>query len=164
MPYPNTLIFVDFPSSDPEASAEFYRAVFGWEVEPRPADVFYRIVPGQNFTIDDDGTQGPTGNLHMGIYNAANARPYPDPAGSDPRELSTGGRVARVWILVSDDDSMERILDEAVSRGATELWRNHYWAEFNGFCGAFRDPWGNELVLWVKGGPDPQIPEGWTNE
>ncbi len=78
--------------------------------------------------------------------------------------LSPGGRVARTWVLVSDDDSIERILDEAVKRGATELWRNHYWAEFNGFCGAFRDPWGNELVLWVKGGNDPQIPEGWTNE
>jgi predicted enzyme related to lactoylglutathione lyase len=30
MAYPNTLIFVDFPSTDPEASAEFYSAVFGW--------------------------------------------------------------------------------------------------------------------------------------
>jgi len=24
MPYPNTLIFVDFPSTDPEATARFY--------------------------------------------------------------------------------------------------------------------------------------------
>ncbi len=30
MPYPNTLIFVDFPSSDPAASAAFYAEVFGW--------------------------------------------------------------------------------------------------------------------------------------
>ena len=32
------------------------------------------------------------------------------------------------------------------------LWRDHYWAEFNGFNSAFQDPWGNTLVLWSKGG------------
>ena len=74
------------------------------------------------------------------------------------------GRTARTWILVSDDDSLDRILDEAESRGAEILWRNHYWAEFNGFNGAFVDPWGNTFVLWVKGGDDPQVPEGWTRE
>lgn len=164
MTYPNTLIFVDFPSSDPAASAAFYEAVFGWEVEPRPADVFYRIVPGQNFQIDDDGTQGPTGNLHMGIHDAANARPHPDPDGVEPRELSDGGRTTRVWILVSEDDSIERIMSEAISRGATELWRDHYWAEFNGFNAAFLDPWGNTFVLWTKGGDSPVIPKGFTDE
>lgn len=169
MTYPNTLIFVDFPSSEPEASAEFYAAVFGWEVEPRPANVFHRIVPGQNFQVGDPDEQGhveqgPTGNLHMGIFNAANARPHPDPAGVEPRELATGGHTARTWILVSDDDSIERILGEAESRGAEILWRNHYWKEFNGFCGAFVDPWRNTFVLWVKGGDNPQIPEGWTGE
>ena len=163
MAYPNTLIFVDFPSTDPAASAEFYTAVFGWVCEPRPADVFYRIVPGQNFKVDD-GSQGPTGNLHMGIYNVANARPHPDTDGVDPRHTAQDGRTTRVWILVSDDDESDRILDEAVKRGATELWRNHYWAEFNGFNAAFADPWGNTFVLWTKGGDDPQIPEGWTNE
>ena len=80
VPYPNTLIFVDFPSTDPAASAEFYAAVLGWEVEPRPAESFYRIVPGQTFLLDD-GSPGPTGNLHIGIFNVANARPHPDPAG-----------------------------------------------------------------------------------
>jgi hypothetical protein len=162
MAYPNTLIFVDFPSTDPVASAEFYGAVFGWEVEPRPAGVFHRIVPGQNFLVD--GEQGPTGNLHMGIFHAANARPHPEPDGAGPRELSAGGHTVRTWILVSDDDSSERIMSEALSRGATELWRNHYWAEFNGFSDAFVDPWGNTLILWTKGGDDPQIPEGWTRE
>jgi predicted enzyme related to lactoylglutathione lyase len=58
MPYPNTLIFVDLPSTDPAASAAFYEAVFGWEVEPRPEGVFHRIVPGQNFQLDD-GSPGP---------------------------------------------------------------------------------------------------------
>ena len=36
MAYPNTLIFVDFPSTDPEATAQFYAEVFGWQVEGRP--------------------------------------------------------------------------------------------------------------------------------
>ena len=56
------------------------------------------------------------------------------------------------------------MLDTAVKLGATELWRRHYWAEFNGFNSAFTDPWGNTLVLWTKGGSDPVVPEGWTRE
>lgn len=162
MTYPNTLIFVDLPSTDPEASGRFYNEVFGWEVEPRPAGVFHRIVPGQNFLVD--GEQGPTGNLHMGIFNVANARPHPNPEGADPRELSTGGHSARIWILVSDDDDSDAIMDRAAERGAQELWRHHYWKEFNGFNSAFQDPWGNTFVLWTKGGDDPQVPEGWTRE
>jgi predicted enzyme related to lactoylglutathione lyase len=160
--YPNTLIFVDFPSTDPEASARFYAEVFGWEVEPRPAGVFHRIVPGNNFLVD--GAPGPTGNLHMGIFNAANARPHPDPDGAAPRDVSHEGHTVRVWVLVSDDDSSDAIMERAMERGATELWRNHYWKEFNGFNAAFKDPWGNTLILWTKGGDDPQIPEGWTGE
>jgi catechol 2,3-dioxygenase-like lactoylglutathione lyase family enzyme len=162
MTYPNTLIFVDFPSDDPEASARFYEAVFGWEVEPRPAGVFHRIVPGQNFLVD--GEQGPTGNLHMGIYNVANARPHPSDDGVEPRHLSRDGRTVRVWVLVSDDDNADRIMGVAVANGATELWRHHYWKEFNGFNDAFMDPWGNTIILWTKGGDDPQIPAGFTRE
>lgn len=162
MTYPNTLIFMDFPSDDPERSATFYNEVFGWEVEPRPAGVFHRIVPGQNFLVD--GEQGPTGNLHMGIYNVANARPHPDTAGVEPRNLSSDGRTVRVWILVSDDDSAEAIMERALARGATELWRHHYWKEFNGFNDAFMDPWGNTLILWTKGGDNPTLPEGYTGE
>jgi catechol 2,3-dioxygenase-like lactoylglutathione lyase family enzyme len=163
MPSPNTLIFVDFPSDDPEASANFYAEVFGWEVEGRPAGVFHRAVPGGHFPLED-GSPSPIGNLHMGIYNVNNARPHPDPAGVEPRELSRSGRTARTWILVADDDTEDRILDTAERLGATILWRNHYWAEFNGFSGAFIDPWGNTLITWTKGGDNPVVPEGWTAE
>jgi catechol 2,3-dioxygenase-like lactoylglutathione lyase family enzyme len=163
MTYPNTLIFVDFPSSEPSATAAFYAEVFGWEVEGRPEGVFHRAVPGQHFLLDD-GTPSPIGNLHLGIYNVANARPHPDPAGVEPRALSQDGRTVRIWILVSDDDSQDRILDTAERLGASILWRDHYWAEFNGFNGAFLDPWGNTVVLWTKGGPEPQIPDGFTRE
>ena len=118
---------------------------------------------GQHFLLDD-GTPSPIGNLHLGIHNVANARPHPDPEGVEPRELSAGGRTVRTWILVSEDDSQERILSTAERLGATILWRDHYWAEFNGFNSAFLDPWGNTLVLWTKGGDNPQIPDGFTRE
>lgn len=163
MTYPNTLIFVDIPADDPEAAGRFYAEVFGWEVEGRPTGVFHRIVPGQNF-LRSDGSASDIGNLHLGIYNSNNARPHPDPEGVEPREVASGGRTVRVWILVSDDDTQDRILDTAEKLGATILWRNHYWKEFNGFNGAFLDPWGNTIVLWTKGGDDPQIPEDFTRE
>ncbi len=163
MAQPNTLIFVDFPSDDTVAASDFYAKVFGWTLEGRPTGVFHRAVPGGYFPLDD-GSDSPVGNLHLGIYDAGNARPHPDPAGVEPRHVNRDGRGLRVWILVSDDDNEDAILDRAIANGATELWRHHYWAEFNGFNGAFRDPWGTEVILWTKGGDDPQIPEGWTNE
>jgi len=163
MAYPNTLIFVDFATDDPAAAGKFYAEVFGWENDARPAGVYHRMVPGQNF-LNSDGTQSDVGNLHMGIFDAKNARPHPDPTGVEPRSLAKDGRKARVWIMVSDDDSHERILSTAVKLGAEIMWRDHYWSEFNGFNHAFRDPWGNEIILWVKAGDDPQIPDNYTKE
>jgi len=106
----------------------------------------------------------PREKLSLGIYDVANARPHPDPAGVEPRHLSKDGRTLRLWILVSDDDSEEAILARAEKHGAKILWRDHYWAEFNGFNGAFEDPWGNTIVCWTKGGPNPVIGEGKTSE
>ncbi len=163
MTIPNSLIFVDLASDNPQSSAEFYAEVFGWEVEGRPPNVFHRIVPGGQFK-NPDGTDSKIGNLHLGIFNVANARPHPDTNGVEPRELSRIGRSARVWILVSKDDSEERILNTAKNLGAKILWRNHYWKEFNGFSGAFVDPWGNTLVTWTMGGDNPEIKEGMTRE
>ena len=160
---PNTLIFVDFPSDDVEACAAFYRDVFGWEVEGRPAGVFHRGVPGGYFPLDD-GSDSPVGNLHVGFSSVQNMRPHPEPAGTDPRHVARDGRGVRVWILVSDDDNEDAILERATKLGAKELWRHHYWAEFNGHNGAFEDPWGTTVVLWTKGGPDPVIPAGHTSE
>jgi len=116
-PYPNILVFVDFPVDDVEAASDFYRTVMGWEVETRIPGIFNRIVPGQNFKVDD-GSQGPTGNLHMGISYAGDARPDPrDDADreSPKRRLHDGGRTTRAWILVSDDDEMDAIMDRADS-------------------------------------------------
>lgn len=163
LPYPNTLIFVDLTSDDPAACAEFYAEVFSWENDPRPYGVYHRMVPGQN-ALNPDGTQSEIGNFHIGIHDAKNARPHPTPEGVEPRTLSADGRKARIWVMVSSDDSHERILKVAEEKGATVLWRDHYWKEFNGFNNAFRDPWGNEIVLWVKAGAEPTIPDNYTRE
>jgi len=163
MAYPNTLIFVDLMSDDPNAAGKFYAEVLGWEDDARLGGSYHRMVPGDNF-LNSDGSPSDIGNLHVGIGDVANLRPNPDPAGVDPRHLAKDGRRTRLWVLVSDDDSPERILAAAQERGAEVLWRNHYWKEFNGYNHAFRDPWGNEIMLWVKAGEDPQIPDNYTRE
>ena len=96
--------------------------------------------------------------------NAANTRPHPNPEGVEPRGLSQDGRKARIWILVGDDQDYEELLGKAVARGAEILWKDHYWKEFNGYNHAFRDPWGNEIILWGKAGPEPKIPDNYTRE
>ncbi|MDB5479745.1 MAG: glyoxalase/bleomycin resistance protein/dioxygenase [Caulobacteraceae bacterium] len=163
MAYPHTLIFVDLASDDPAAAGKFYSEVFGWRDDDRPLGVYHRMVPGGNF-LKGDGSESEIGNLHLGIFKAENARPHPDPAGAPPRSLSDGGRKPRVWILVSDDEPVDAILERAVARGAKILWRDHYWSTFNGFNHAFADPWGNEIILWGKAGADPKPPEGYTSE
>ncbi len=97
----NTLIFVDLASDDPAAAATFYADVFGWENDPRPHGIYHRMVPG-GFFKHKDGSDSEIGNLHLGIFDAANARPHPDPAGVAPRELTTAGRKARIWILIDN--------------------------------------------------------------
>lgn len=174
MTYPNILVFVDFPTDDVDAARAFYAEVFRWEIEDRIPGLFNRIVPGQNFKLDD-GTQGPTGNLHMGIYNVANARPRTEDAPAEPTTLNTG-RGTRAWILVSEDDSFDRILDTAERLGGKVVFRNHFWTEFGGACASFIDPWNNQIMLWQhlpEVERDEQthqvigehvVPEGWTYE
>ena len=163
MAYPNTLIFFDLPSDDPDAAGKFYAEVMGWEDDPRMDGLYHRMVPGQNF-LNSDGSPSEIGNLHLGIGDCANLRPDPEPNGVEPREMSAGGRSPRIWVLVSEDDSVDRIMSTAENLGATILWRDHFWKEFNGFNDAFRDPWGNEIILWRKAGENPQIPEHYTRE
>ena len=163
MTTPHTLIFVDLASDDPAAAGRFYNEVFGWRNDERPLGLYHRMVPGGNFT-NPDGSESEIGNLHVGIFKTANVRPHPDPAGVEPRALSESGRKPRVWVLVGDGESPDDILARAVDRGAKVLWRDHFWKEFNGFNSAFADPWGNEIILWVKGGPEPKIPDHFTRE
>ncbi|TCM17049.1 catechol 2,3-dioxygenase-like lactoylglutathione lyase family enzyme [Novosphingobium sp. PhB165] len=159
----NTLIFVDFATDDPAKAGEFYAEVFGWENDARPHGIYHRMVPG-GFFQNKDGTDSQIGNLHFGVFDANNARPHPNPEGVEPRTLATEGRKARIWVLVSDDDSHERILSTAEKLGGKVLWRDHYWKEFNGYNHAFADPWGNEILLWGKAGENPEIPASYTKE
>ena len=133
---PNTLVFVDFPSPDPEAAARFYEQVFGWEIEGRPAGDFHRIVPG-------DG-------LHLGIFNERSQTPDPAPKAVSGRS----GLQPRTYILVEEEPSV--YVKKAVELGGTELWGEEYWGEFDGWHASFLDPWGNQIVMWYKGKPAPQ--------
>jgi predicted enzyme related to lactoylglutathione lyase len=152
----NTLIFVDFPSSDPAATAQFYAEVMGWEVEGRPEGIFHRVVPGGEFVLDD-GTSSGVGHLHLGIYSTSEPRPDPNPAPT-PAPGSFPVPAPRIYILVDDPAVQERILAAAEDRGATVLWRDAYWREFNGWHGSFQDPWGTQIILWTKGAEDSEIP------
>src|SRR5271156_2314021 len=124
MKTPNTLIFVDLASDDPVAAGKFYAEVFGWQDDHRPTGVFHRMVPGGNF-LNKDGSESQIGNLHLGIYKAANARPHPNPEGVEPRSLGREGRQPRVWILIGDGQAADDILQRALDRGAEILWRDH---------------------------------------
>jgi predicted enzyme related to lactoylglutathione lyase len=43
-------------------------------------------------------------------------------------------------------------LERAVQLGATVLWEERSWEEFNARYAAFRDPWGAEICLWRNKG------------
>jgi predicted enzyme related to lactoylglutathione lyase len=163
MAQPHTLIFVDLASDDPAAAGRFYSEVFGWRDDDRPLGLYHRMVPGGNY-FNPDGSESQIGNLHLGIFKAANARPHPEPEGVEPREISRSGRKPRIWILIGDGETADDIIGRAVARGAKVLWRNHYWQTFNGYNDAFEDPWGNEIILWGKAGQDPAVPETHTRE
>lgn len=55
------------------------------------------------------------------------------------------GPVPRIYVMV---DEPPRFLQAAVELGATVLWEERHWDEFNGDYAAFRDPWGMEVCLW----------------
>jgi predicted enzyme related to lactoylglutathione lyase len=158
MAQPHTLIFVDLPSPDPEAAGRFYEAVFGWTVEGRPTGTFHRIVPGGEFPLPDGSPSG-VGNLHLGIFNTATPVPDPNEPPSHPGERA-GGPMPRVYVLVSEDDTIEAVLERASANGAKVDWDAVWWGEFGGWCGAFTDPWGVQILLWTKGSVRPSPDEG----
>ena len=157
MAQPHTLIFVDLPSPDPEAAGRFYEAVFGWTVEGRPTGTFHRIVPGGEFPLPDGSPSG-VGNLHLGIFNTATPVPDPNEPPSHPGERA-GGPMPRVYVLVSEDDTIEAVLERASANGAKVDWDAVWWGEFGGWCGAFTDPWGVQILLWTKGSVRPSPDE-----
>jgi predicted enzyme related to lactoylglutathione lyase len=112
----NPVIFVDFPTTDPEAMSAFYAELFGWTYNRRPAGEFHEVLPGQK--------------PNLGIHRA---------------EAPMSGAVPRVYVMV---DEPPEYLRRAVEMGATVLWEEKQWDEFQARHAAFRDPWGAEVVLW----------------
>jgi predicted enzyme related to lactoylglutathione lyase len=152
----NALIFVDFPSPDPRATATFYAAVMGWETEPHPEGVFHLLKPNGEFILDD-GTSSGQRNLNMGAYSLD--EPRPDPSQRTGSLAPASGAPVRVYIANPDRAEQKAVLDRAEEHGASVLWRDYYWKEFEGFHGAFRDPWGNQVILWTHGKLDDAAPE-----
>ena len=124
----NTLVFVDLPVDDTVAAQKFYETLFGWTINPRPEGEFHQIVPGEG--------------LHLGLFSTTKQTPDPAPKPPKPRR----GLQPRTYILV--DDAPQVYLDKAVELGATKLWDEGWWTEFNGYHAAFLDPWGNQMVMW----------------
>lgn len=112
----NPVIFVDWPTSDPEAMSQFYADLFGWKFNRRPAGEFHEILPGLK--------------PNLGMHKS---------------DEPISGAVPRVYVMVEDPPAMLRKAEE---KGATVLWEERHWDEFNGDLAAFRDPWGAEIVLW----------------
>ena len=99
----------------------------------------------------------------MGIYDAPTPRPTRTRPASSREAVR---RSASSPFYQGEDTSFETSRLHAVSAFplSGHMPAVHSWAEFNGFNSAFQDPWGNTLVLWSKGGDDPQIPDGFTRE
>src|SRR3546814_12468981 len=141
---PHTLIFVDLPSPDPEASGRFYEAVFGWTVEGRPAGTFHRIVPGGEFP-GPDGKDSGVGNLHLGLYSTAN--PVPDPnvpsthAGQRPSRP-----LPRVSILDEQDEEQQAIVGRAKENAEAAHWELAWCGGLNGWCPSFPDGGGGRTL------------------
>jgi murein DD-endopeptidase MepM/ murein hydrolase activator NlpD len=155
-------------TSPPSPSELTTRSLMGnfvvLEIAPRVFVSYAHLQPGSLTVKAGDRVKRGAVIGRLGQSGAANARPHPNPAGVEPRHLSADGRKPRVWVLIGDDDSADCILATAQGLGAELLWRDHYWAEFNGYNHAFRDPWGNEIVLWGKAGANPEIPAAFTRE
>jgi len=126
----NRLVFVDLPASDIEAASAFYKDLFGWTINGRPQGVFHEIVP-------DEGPR-------LGLWSEAEQVPDPSPRPPQPRS----GFSPRTYIAV--DGPPRDYLNRAVILGATVLWEQCYWEEFDGHHASFLDPWGNQIVMWWR--------------
>ncbi len=146
-----------FPPADPEASASSTRrSSAGSSRGGRRAS---------SIASSPAGTSRPrsrprrSATCTWASSTTANARPHPEPGGRrsavdqhpGPHGTNVGAR--------SGDDTTTASSTRPSARG-TELWRRHYWAEFDGTTARSLDPWGNTFVLWSKAGRNPTEPEG----
>ena len=69
--------------------------------------------------------------------------------GIHKEDAPIAGPIPRIYVMVDDPPEY---LQRALDMGATKLWDEVHWEEFDGRHAAFRDPWGNEVVLWRNKG------------
>lgn len=130
---------VEIPAEDPERVAEFYREVFGWELERVEwvGPPYLRGVPGSSAT---EATENPSRSPGVGLC---------------PRR-HLGAEQPLVMIHVAGEE-LEALLERITTAGGTvvaqprgidgEDRRLGEWARF-------RDPEGNLLGLWRSAPPD----------
>ena len=71
------------------------------------------------------------------------------------------GPVPIIYVMV--DEPPEK-LAHAIEMGATKIFDEMYWEEFDARKASFRDPWGNEVVLWRNKGTYVPGSESDTNK
>jgi predicted enzyme related to lactoylglutathione lyase len=65
--------------------------------------------------------------------------------GIHKEDTPMSGPIPRIYVMVEDPPAC---LQRAIDMGSTKLWDEVHWEEFDGRHAGFRDPWGNEVVLW----------------
>src|SRR3546814_16109850 len=112
----NPVIFVDFPTSDPEAMSQFYADLFGWDFKRRPAGEFHEILPGLK--------------PNRGMHRSDEPMNGPDP---------------RVYVMVADPPALPRKAESrgATVTGEKRLWEEFAGnpAPFRASWGRRVGPW-----------------------
>ena len=127
-------------SARPHELADWWAEALGWPVEPQDEAFIQRMVDAGHASADD--TVRHRGAL---VWRAGAALNSPDPG--RPRLLFQSvpeGKTVKNRLHLDVRVGAERREAEVarlLGLGATELWRDHFWKEFNGFNHAFSDPW-----------------------
>ena len=143
MTHPNVLVFVDFPSSDVNEARFTPRCSTGRlrTASPTPSLALCPVATSRMKTARPAKSAPPTwvsptlptcGPIRTWTHEPT----HPTPVASD------AGR-----IMVSEDDSFERILETVVRLGGTELWRA-LLDRIRRLQRIVPRSWGNQIMLW----------------
>jgi uncharacterized protein len=127
----NKVMWFDIPVRDLDAGADFYRTVFGWDVQPRdPADtggvLGFRVA--QTAATSTDGTPQVAGAINGGIVT---------------RDIG----IRQPAILVEVED-IEAALERIVGAGGCIVTPSRALPLAGGRFAYFEDPDGNISGLW----------------
>jgi len=120
-----SVVHFEIPADDVARAKEFYRSVFGWQMQEMP-DMDYTIV---RTTEVDESTQMPTtpGAINGGLMARSSETPAP--------------------VLTIDVESVDRALEQVEAAGGTVV-RPRTEIPGMGAFAYFTDPDGNTLGLW----------------